>query len=148
VRIWKTDRAVDGQPLRAAATHDVAIEFVKHKFRLFHRIDPKVDAERDFIAGNLAETHRVTREGRARIHRANCHRVDILLGQQDAFVGVESGTRLDDLGNTNCALAAVAGVEPDLKRWSLSWRCFKPGEKAAQPPCQPHAVGGFSAPNE
>jgi hypothetical protein len=63
LRIWKTDRVVDGLPLWvAAATHDVAIEFVKHKFRLFHRIDPNVDAERDFIAGNLAETRRVTRE--------------------------------------------------------------------------------------
>ena len=108
VRIWKTDRAVDSLPLWvAAATHDVAIEFVKYKFRLFHRIDPNVDAERDFIAGNLAETRRVTREEyralrRARIHRANCHRADILLGQQDAFVGVESRTRLDERGNTNC----------------------------------------------
>ena len=46
----------------AAATHDVAIEFVKHKFRLFHKIDPNVDAEREFIAGNLAETKQLTRE--------------------------------------------------------------------------------------
>jgi hypothetical protein len=63
LRIWKTDRAVDGVPLWVgAATHDVAIEFVKRKFRLFHRIDPNVDAERDFIAANLAETHRLGRE--------------------------------------------------------------------------------------
>ncbi len=57
LRIWKTDREVDGIPLWVgAATHDVSIEFVKHKFGIFHKIDPNVDAERDFIAGNLAET--------------------------------------------------------------------------------------------
>lgn len=63
LRIWKTDRAVDGIPLWVgAATHDVSIEFVKHKFQLVHRIDPNVDAERDFIAGNLAKTQQLTRE--------------------------------------------------------------------------------------
>jgi hypothetical protein len=63
LRIWKTDRTVDGTPLWVgAATHDVAIEFIKHKFQLLHRIDPNVDAERDFIAGNLAETRQLTRE--------------------------------------------------------------------------------------
>ncbi len=57
VRIWKTDREVDGVPLWVgAATHDVSIELVKHEFRLFHRIDPNVDAERNFIARNLAKT--------------------------------------------------------------------------------------------
>src|SRR5277367_4882223 len=63
LRIWKTDRAVDGVPLWVgAATHDVAIEFVKRKFPLSHRIDPNVDAERDFIAANLSETHYLSRE--------------------------------------------------------------------------------------
>jgi hypothetical protein len=63
LRIWKTDRALNGVPLWvAAATHDVAIEFVKRKFRLFHTIDPNVDAEREFIAGNLAETRQIARE--------------------------------------------------------------------------------------
>ena len=63
LRIWKTGREVDGVPLWvAAATHDVSIHLVKHKFRLFHRIDPNVDAERDFIAGNLLETKRLTHE--------------------------------------------------------------------------------------
>jgi len=63
LRIWKTDRVVDGVPLWVgAATHDVAIEFVKRKFRLFHRIDPNVDAERDFIAMDLAKTSQLTRE--------------------------------------------------------------------------------------
>ena len=63
LRIWKTDREVDGIPLWVgAATHDVAIEFVKHKFRLFHKIDPNVDEEREFVAGNLAETWQPIRE--------------------------------------------------------------------------------------
>ncbi|HWY05550.1 MAG TPA: LssY C-terminal domain-containing protein [Candidatus Acidoferrales bacterium] len=63
LRIWKTGHAVDGVPLWvAAATHDVSIQLVKHKFRLLHRIDPNVDAERDFIAGNLSEAKRLTRE--------------------------------------------------------------------------------------
>jgi hypothetical protein len=63
LRIWKTDRLVNDVPLWvAAATHDVSIEFVKRKFRLVHRIDPNVDAEREFIAGNLAETRQLARE--------------------------------------------------------------------------------------
>jgi LssY C-terminus len=63
LRIWKTDRVVNGAPVWVgAATHDVAIEFVKRKFRLSHRIDPNVDAERDFIAMNLAKTSQLTRE--------------------------------------------------------------------------------------
>jgi len=63
LRIWKTGRVLDGVPLWvAAATHDVSIHLVKHQFRLFHRIDPNVDAERDFIAENLLEAKRLTRE--------------------------------------------------------------------------------------
>lgn len=63
LRIWKTDRTVDGVPLWVgAATQDVAIEFVKHKFELLHRIDPNVDAERDFIANNLEKTQQIARE--------------------------------------------------------------------------------------
>jgi hypothetical protein len=63
LRIWKTDRAVDGVPLWVgAATHDVAIEFVKRKFRLSHKIDPNVDAERDFIETNLATTSQLAGE--------------------------------------------------------------------------------------
>jgi hypothetical protein len=63
LRIWKTDRQVGGVPLWVgAATHDVAIEFVKRRFRLLHRIDPNVDEEREFIARNLAEKTQVTLE--------------------------------------------------------------------------------------
>jgi hypothetical protein len=63
LRIWKTDRQMNGIPLWVgAATHDVAIEFVKHQFRLFHKIDPNVDEEREFIARNLAEAKQLTSE--------------------------------------------------------------------------------------
>jgi len=63
LRIWKTDQEIDGVPLWVgAATHDVAIQLVKHKFRLFHTIDPDVDAERDFIATDLAKKSQLTRE--------------------------------------------------------------------------------------
>jgi len=63
LRIWKTDREVNGIPLWVgAATHDIGIEFVKRKFWFFHKIDPNVDAERDYVAGNLAETWQLTRE--------------------------------------------------------------------------------------
>lgn len=63
LRIWKTDREINGIPLWVgAATHDVAIEFVKHRFRLLHKIDPNVDEEREFIAANLAETKQLAQE--------------------------------------------------------------------------------------
>lgn len=45
-----------------AATHDVAIQIEVQKLRIVHRIDPQVDAERDFIAGNLSDTRLVTRQ--------------------------------------------------------------------------------------
>lgn len=63
LRIWKTSREVNGVPLWVgAATHDVGIKFVMRKLKLFHRIDPNVDAERDFIARNLTETQRLIRQ--------------------------------------------------------------------------------------
>ena len=63
IRIWKTGREVDGNPVWAgAATHDVAIEVAK-RGRLFnHRIDPNVDSERDFIGAKLSETPVVAHE--------------------------------------------------------------------------------------
>jgi LssY C-terminus len=57
LRIWRTDYEVDGKPVWVgAATHDVAIVIDKRRVRFDHRIDPQVDAERDFIASNLAQT--------------------------------------------------------------------------------------------
>ena len=61
IRIWKTDYALDGIPLwLGAATHDVAIEIAKRGRLINHRIDPEVDAERDFIGVNLTEASSVT----------------------------------------------------------------------------------------
>jgi hypothetical protein len=63
LRIWKTDYEMDGAPIWVgAATHDVAIQIQMKKLRIVHRIDPEVDAERDFIATNLADTRLVAHE--------------------------------------------------------------------------------------
>ncbi len=63
LRIWKTDYTVNGKPIWAgAATHDVAIEIAKRGRLINHRIDPEVDAERDFIGANLTEASSVTRQ--------------------------------------------------------------------------------------
>jgi hypothetical protein len=56
VRIWKTDYELDGIPVWVgSATHDVSIEIVLHKLSIFHRINPNVDAERNFIGRDLAK---------------------------------------------------------------------------------------------
>jgi hypothetical protein len=61
LRIWKTDYEMNGSPIWVgAATHDVAIKFELRKLWMIHRIDPNVDAEREFIARNLMQTHLVT----------------------------------------------------------------------------------------
>jgi hypothetical protein len=63
LRIWKTDYTIDGTPIWASsATHDVAIEIAKRGRLINHRIDPEVDAERDFIGANLTETSSVSRQ--------------------------------------------------------------------------------------
>ena len=63
LRIWKTDYTVDGTPIWAgAATHDVAIEIAKRGRLINHRIDPAVDAERDFIGADLTDTSSVSRQ--------------------------------------------------------------------------------------
>ena len=61
LRIWKTNCTVDGTPIWAgAATHDVAIEIAKRAL-INHRIDPAVDAERDFVGTDLTNTSSVSR---------------------------------------------------------------------------------------
>lgn len=63
LRIWKTDYVIDGTPIWAsAATHDVAIEIAKRRRLIDHRIDPEVDAERDFVATDLAKAASVSRQ--------------------------------------------------------------------------------------
>jgi len=63
LRIWKTDYKIDGTPIWAgAATHDVAIEIAKRGRLINHRIDPEVDAERDFVGTDLTNTSSVSRQ--------------------------------------------------------------------------------------
>ncbi len=70
LRIWKTDYTMDGTPIwAAAATHDVAIEIAKRGRLINHRIDPAVDAERDFVGTNLTDTSSV--RGQEYLHSAD-----------------------------------------------------------------------------
>ncbi len=63
IRVWKTDYTIDGAPVWAAsATHDIAIEIAKRGHLLGHRIDPAVDAERDFVGVALTNTSLVSRQ--------------------------------------------------------------------------------------
>ena len=63
LRIWRTDYEMAGVPIWvAAATHDIAIQIEITRLRIFHRIDPRVDAERDFIGGNLSDARLVAHE--------------------------------------------------------------------------------------
>src|SRR6185312_1378838 len=62
LRIWKTDYTMDGTPIWVgAASHDVAIVFAKGGHIVNHRIDPNVDAERDFVGSNLAGSLSISR---------------------------------------------------------------------------------------
>ena len=50
LRVWKTDRKVEGVPLWVgSATHDVGFETDQRTGNVTHRIDPKVDDERDYL---------------------------------------------------------------------------------------------------
>ena len=63
LRIWKTGSTLNGTPVWAgAATHDVAIVIAKHGRLINHRIDPAVDAERDFVGSDLTDSSSVSRQ--------------------------------------------------------------------------------------
>ena len=63
LRIWKTDYTINGTPVWVgSATHDVAIEVAKRGRLISHRIDPAVDAERDFVGIDLTSTSSVSRQ--------------------------------------------------------------------------------------
>jgi hypothetical protein len=63
IRIWKTGYTIDGAPVWAgSATHDIAIEIAKRGHLINHRIDPAVDAERDFVGDDLTDTSSVSRQ--------------------------------------------------------------------------------------
>lgn len=61
IRIWKTDYEIGGRPVWVgAATHDIGIEKDARKLAITHRIDPEVDAERDFVGNSMRKTQLVT----------------------------------------------------------------------------------------
>jgi LssY C-terminus len=63
LRIWKTDYTMDGTPIWVgAASHDVAIVIARRGHIVNHRIDPNVDAERDFVGSNLTESLSVSQQ--------------------------------------------------------------------------------------
>ncbi len=63
LRIWRTDHTIDGTPIWVgSATHDVAIEVAKRGRLINHRIDPAVDAERDFVGIDLTNTSTISRQ--------------------------------------------------------------------------------------
>jgi len=57
IRIWKTDYTLNGAPVWVgAATHDIGVEKDKRSFTsITHRIDPDVDAEREFVGQTLTK---------------------------------------------------------------------------------------------
>jgi hypothetical protein len=55
-RIWKSSLTYQGQPVWAGAgTHDVGFEKDQRNGKVTHKIDPKVDGERDHIGESLQE---------------------------------------------------------------------------------------------
>lgn len=54
VRIWRSDSVWQGRPVFvAAATHDVGIEFLKKEHTFTHRVDPRIDLERDKVVNDF-----------------------------------------------------------------------------------------------
>ncbi len=50
LRVWKTDQLVDGRPLWVGScTHDIGFEKDQRNGGVTHKIDPKIDGERDFL---------------------------------------------------------------------------------------------------
>ena len=55
LRVWKTDKSVDGQPLWVgSATYDSGFEKDQRNGTVTHSIDPDIDKERDFIQQSFA----------------------------------------------------------------------------------------------
>jgi len=61
LRIWKAPFEVNGQALWVgAATHDIGIERDQRNNGITHKIDPKIDLERDYVEKTLTSTGLVT----------------------------------------------------------------------------------------
>ncbi len=50
LRIWQTDKTLNGKPLWVgSATHDIGFEKDQRNGKVTHKIDPEIDKERDFL---------------------------------------------------------------------------------------------------
>ena len=57
LRLWKAPFEVEGQTVWAgAATHDIGFERDQRNNKVTHKIDPKVDLEREYVAQSLNDT--------------------------------------------------------------------------------------------
>ena len=64
VRIWPRTESFRGRPVwLAAATHDIGISFDRRDRTFVHRIDPRIDAEREKLMADLEFTGRVSAAG-------------------------------------------------------------------------------------
>jgi len=67
LRVWQTDKTVDGRPLWVgSSTHDIGFEKDQRNGKVTHKIDPEIDKERDYLlqsfdaAGSYASAAYVT----------------------------------------------------------------------------------------
>jgi hypothetical protein len=67
LRVWQTDKTVDGRPLWVgSSTHDIGFEKDQRNGKVTHKIDPEIDKERDYLlqsfdaAGTYASAAYVT----------------------------------------------------------------------------------------
>jgi hypothetical protein len=57
LRVWKSPSVVDGRPLWCvAATHDIGFERDQRNNGVTHKIDPDIDAEREYVNDTLSGT--------------------------------------------------------------------------------------------
>jgi hypothetical protein len=62
-RLWRAPFTADGQVVWVGAgTHDIGLERDQRNGKLTHKIDPKVDEERDYIAESLKQSGMVAKE--------------------------------------------------------------------------------------
>ena len=62
-RLWRAPFTADGQVVWVGAgTHDIGLERDQRNGKLTHKIDPKVDDERDYIADSLKQSGMVAKE--------------------------------------------------------------------------------------
>ena len=61
LRVWKSPEVVGGIPVWCiAATHDIGLERDQRNNGVTHKIDPDIDAEREYVNGTLSGTGLVT----------------------------------------------------------------------------------------